>query len=379
MSDLSFEQMLEETIKTIHTGEIVVGKIIDVKEDLAVLNVGYKSDGILTRNEYSNDAALDLRTVLHVGDELEVKVLKVNDGEGQLILSYKRIAQDKAKRRLEEAFENHEVLKAKVSQVVSGGICIDVDGNRVFVPASLVSDTYEKDLGKYQDQEIEFVITECNPRRKRIIGDRKQLIVARKAELQKEFFEKIQVGDRIEGTVKSIMVFGAFVDIGGVDGLLHITEMGWGRIGNPKNLLKPGDKITVLIKDITGRRVSLSCKFPEENPWNNAREKYAVGNIVKGKVVRLTDFGAFVELDKGVDGLIHVSQITKKRIEHPSEVLEAGQEIEALVVDFNEEEKRISLSTRSLESQKADSEEVQPEQEAAEAIENETADGEAED
>ncbi len=266
MSDLSFEQMLEETIKTIHTGEIVVGKIIDVKEDLAVLNVGYKSDGILTRNEYSNDAALDLRTVLHVGDELEVKVLKVNDGEGQLILSYKRIAQDKAKRRLEEAFENHEVLKAKVSQVVSGGICIDVDGNRVFVPASLVSDTYEKDLGKYQDQEIEFVITECNPRRKRIIGDRKQLIVARKAELQKEFFEKIQVGDRIEGTVKSIMVFGAFVDIGGVDGLLHITEMGWGRIGNPKNLLKPGDKITVLIKDITGRRVSLSCKFPEENP-----------------------------------------------------------------------------------------------------------------
>ena len=272
MSDLSFEQMLEETIKTIHTGEIVVGKIIDVKEDLAVLNVGYKSDGILTRNEYSNDAALDLRTVLHVGDELEVKVLKVNDGEGQLILSYKRIAQDKAKRRLEEAFENHEVLKAKVSQVVSGGICIDVDGNRVFVPASLVSDTYEKDLGKYQDQEIEFVITECNPRRKRIIGDRKQLIVARKAELQKEFFEKIQVGDRIEGTVKSIMVFGAFVDIGGVDGLLHITEMGWGRIGNPKNLLKPGDKITVLIKDITGRRVSLSCKFPEENPWNNVIE-----------------------------------------------------------------------------------------------------------
>jgi len=204
MSDLSFEQMLEETIKTIHTGEIVVGKIIDVKEDLAVLNVGYKSDGILTRNEYSNDAALDLRTVLHVGDELEVKVLKVNDGEGQLILSYKRIAQDKAKRRLEEAFENHEVLKAKVSQVVSGGICIDVDGNRVFVPASLVSDTYEKDLGKYQDQEIEFVITECNPRRKRIIGDRKQLIVARKIEktkaieIAKSALDRVGLSDRYD-------------------------------------------------------------------------------------------------------------------------------------------------------------------------------------
>ena len=217
MSELSFEQMLDESFKTIRNGEVVEGTIIGVKEDEIILNIGYKADGIITRNEYSNDSNLDLTTVVSVGDTMEAKVLKVNDGEGQVLLTYKRLAAEKGNKRLEEAFENKEVLTAKVTQVLDGGLSVVLDEARVFIPASLVSDSYEKDLTKYQDQEIEFVITEFNPRRRRIIGDRKQLLMAKKAEMQKELFERIHPGDVVEGTIKNVTDFGAFIDLGGAD------------------------------------------------------------------------------------------------------------------------------------------------------------------
>ena len=204
MSELSFEQMLDETFKTIRNGEVVEGTVIDVKEDEIILNIDYKADGIISRSEYSNDQNLDLRTVVHPGDTMEAKVLKLNDGDGQVLLTYKRLAADKGNKRLEEAFENKEVLTAKVNQVLDGGLSVVVEEARVFIPASLVSDTYEKDLTKYQDQEIEFVITEFNPKRRRVIGDRKQLLVAKKEELKKELFERIQAGDVVEGTIKNV-------------------------------------------------------------------------------------------------------------------------------------------------------------------------------
>ena len=348
MSELSFEQMLEESLKTIRTGEIVTGKVIDVKEDEIVLNIGYKSDGIIPRSEYTNEANVDLRTQVQVGDEMEAKVVKVNDGEGQVALSYKRLAADKGNKRLEEAFENHEVLTAKVAQVLDGGLSVVVDEARVFIPASLVSDTYEKDLTKYAGQDIDFVITEFNPKRRRVIGDRKQLMVAKKAEMQKELFERIHAGDTVEGTVKNVTDFGAFVDLGGADGLLHISEMSWGRIENPKKVFKSGDKVKVLVKAIDGNRIALSMKFPEENPWKDAEEKFAVGTVVTGKVARMTDFGAFVELESGVDALLHVSQISRERVEKPQDVLSIGQEITAKVVDLNVDAKKISLSMKAL-------------------------------
>ena len=353
MSELSFEQMLEESLKTIRTGEVVTGKVIDVKEDEIVLNIGYKSDGIITRSEYTNESNVDLRNLVHVGDEMEAKVVKVNDGEGQVALSYKRLAADRGNKRLEEAFENHEVLTAKVSQVLDGGLSVIVDEARIFIPASLVSDVYENDLSKYADKEIEFVITEFNPRRRRVIGDRKQLIVAKKAEMQKALFEKIAVGDKVEGTVKNVTDFGAFIDLGGADGLLHISEMSWGRIENPKKVFKVGDKVTALIKDINGEKIALSMKFPETNPWANAAEKYAVGNVVTGKVARMTDFGAFVELEPGVDALLHVSQISREHVAKPADVLSIGQEITAKIVDFNEADRKISLSMKALEADNA--------------------------
>ena len=348
MSELTFEQMLEESLKTIHTGEVIEGTVIDVKPDEAILNIGYKSDGILTRNEYTNEPNADLTTILNPGDKLEVKVLKVNDGEGQVLLTYKRLAADRGNKRIEEAFNNKEVLTAKVSQVLDGGLSVVVDEVRIFIPASLVSDVYEKDLSKYAGQDIEFVISEYNPKRRRYIGDRKQLIVAKKAEMQKELFAKIKAGDIIEGTVKNVTDFGAFIDLGGVDGLLHISEMSWGRVENPKKVFKVGETLKVLIKDIDGTKVALSLKFDDSNPWKNAATKYAVGNEVTGKVARMTDFGAFVELEPGIDALLHVSQIAKEHIEKPSDVLSVGQEVTAKVVDFNEEGKKISLSIKAL-------------------------------
>ena len=348
MSEMSFEQMLDESFKTIRNGEVVEGTVIDVKPDEIILNIGYKADGIISRNEYTNEPNTDLTTVVSVGDTMEAKVVKVNDGEGQVLLSYKRLAAEKGSKRLEEAFESQEVLKAKVTQVLAGGLSVVVDETRVFIPASLVSDTYEKDLSKYEGQEIEFVITEFNPRKRRIIGDRKQLLTAKKEEMRKELFEHLHVNDVVEGTVKNVTDFGAFIDLGGADGLLHISEMSWGRVENPKKVFKVGDVVKVFVKEINDDKIALSMKFEETNPWNNAAEKYAVGTVVTGKVARMTDFGAFVELAPGVDALLHVSQISREHVEKPSDVLKVGQEIEAKIVDFNEEEKKISLSVKAL-------------------------------
>ena len=368
MSELSFEQMLDESFKTIRNGEVVEGTVIDVKPDEIILNIGYKADGIITKNEYSNDQSLDLTTVVSVGDTMTVKVLKVNDGEGQVLLTYKRLAVEKGNERLREAYENKEVLKATVTQILGGGICAMVDEVRVFIPASLVSDSYEKDLGKYEGKEIEFVISEFNPRRNRVIGDRRQLLVAERAEKQKELFAKLKVGDTVDGTVKNVTDFGAFIDLGGVDGLLHISEMSWGRVDNPKKLFHVGDTLKVLVKDIHDTKIALSLKFPETNPWVNAAEDFAVGTVITGKVARMTDFGAFVELAPGVDALLHVSQISRAHVDKPSDVLSIGQEITAKIVDLNEAEKKISLSMKALEPEHTEASEAAPieEEESAE-------------
>jgi ribosomal protein S1 len=348
MSEESFDQMLDESFKVIHNGEVVDGTVISVKEDVAVLNIGYKADGILTRNDYSSQPNIDLREVVHVGDVIQAKVQRVNDGEGQVILSRKGLIAEQGSKKLEEAFENGTVLTATVNQILNGGISVLVDETRVFIPASLVSDTYVKNLSVYEGKEVSFVITEYNPKKRRIIGDCKQLIVAAKEKAQKELLERIKEGDTVEGTVKNVTDFGAFIDLGGVDGLLHISEMSWGRTENPKKVFKVGDSVKCFIKEINGNKIALSAKYPDLNPWNNVAVKYAVGNVVKGTVARMTDFGAFVQLEDGIDALLHVSQISKEHINKPSDVLSVGQEVEAQVVDLNEADKKISLSIKAL-------------------------------
>lgn len=265
MSEASFAELLEDSLVTIHNGEIVEGTVIGVKDNEIILNIGYKADGILTKNEYSNNTDVDLTSEVKPGDTMTVKVLKVNDGEGQVLLTYKRLQQDKMNERFQEAFENQEVLTGKVSMVLKGGLSVSYGEGRVFIPASLVSDMYERDLSKYQDQEVEFVLTEVNPRKRRIIGDRKQLIVAKKKKMQEELLSRIKVGMMVEGTVKNLTDFGAFIDLGGADGLLHISEMSWGRVADPKKLFKVGDKVNVMIKDIQDTKIALTLKLEENN------------------------------------------------------------------------------------------------------------------
>jgi ribosomal protein S1/(E)-4-hydroxy-3-methyl-but-2-enyl pyrophosphate reductase len=364
MTEKSFEQLLqEENVLNISNGDIVEGIVLDVKDDEIILNIGYKSEGIIPKSEYSNNPNLDLKSAVKPGDKMTAKILKVNDGEGQVMLTYKRLAAERANKRLEEAYNNQEILTAEVASVLNGGLSVIVDEARVFIPASLVSDTYEKDLSKYAGQKISFVITEFNPKKRRIIGDRRRLIVAEKEAQKKELFERIQVGMTVEGTVKNITDFGVFIDLGGADGLLHISEMSWGRVENPKKIFKVGDKVKAFIKDIQGEKIALSLKFEDQNPWLNAEEKYAAGSVVTGRVARMTDFGAFIELEPGIDALLHVSQISKEHVDKPSSVLSIGQEITAKVVEFNKEEKKISLSIKAME---AKPEETGAEEEPAE-------------
>lgn len=348
MSEQSFEQMLEESLKKINNGDIVEGTVIEAKPDELVVNIGYKFDGFISKAEYTADPNADLRVLVSVGDKIEAKVLRVNEKDGQVVLSSRRLAADRGNKVLEEAFENKTVLNGKVVQVLNGGLNVVVNESRVFIPASLVSDVFEKDLGKFANTDIDFIITEFNPSRRRIIGNRKILVAEQKEKARAELLERIHEGDTVEGTVKNVTDFGVFIDLGGADGLLHISEMSWGRIENPKKNFKSGDTVKVLVKEINGNKIALSLKFADQNPWLNAEEKYAVGNVVTGKVARMTDFGAFVELEQGVDGLLHVSQISRERIKKPSDVLQSGQVIEAKIVDFNLENKKISLSMKAL-------------------------------
>ena len=237
----------------------------------------------------------------------------------------------------------------------------------------MISDHYVRNLDKYKGQEIEFIITEFNPRRRRIIGNRKILIQQEKEEMKEVLFDKIEVGMKYKGTVKNIVNFGAFIDLGGADGLVHISEMSWGRVDNPKDICKIGEEIEVLIKEINGDRIALSLKFDETNPWLDAEKKYSPGSIVIGNIARMTEFGAFVELEPGVDSLLHVSQISKEHIEKPSDVLSIGEKITAKVVDLNIEDQKISLSIKAMDDIETDeTEEVDVKVEAAQ-IEEEVA------
>ena len=349
--EMSFEEYMQEeaNITQPHKGGIVEGTVIEVKDNEIILNIKAKSDRILVKSEYSNNPDVDLKKEVKVGQEMTVKVISVNDSEGQIMVTYKRLQQDKVNKRFEEAFENHEILTGTVHAALKGGLSVNYGEGRVFIPASLVSDIYERDLSKYEGQEIQFVLTEVNLHKRRIIGDRRQLIVEEKKKLQEELLSRIEVGMMIEGTVKNLTDFGAFIDLGGADGLLHISEMSWGRVDDPKKLFKVGDTVKVMIKDINDTKIALTMKLEENNPWKDAAEKYAVGNVITGKVARMTDFGAFIELEEGIDALLHVSQIAIDHVEKPSDVLKVGQEVTAKIVDFNEDTKKISLSVKALE------------------------------
>lgn len=346
---MSFEELLNQSMKEIRPGEQVTGRVISVHKDYAALNIGYKADGIIKNYDYSREQDLDLTKVLNVGDELTVIVKKLNDGEGQVVLSRKELVQNQVNERLRTLYESKEIQHGKVTKITAGGVVVEIEPEiTVFIPKSLLSNKQNEDMNTFEGKEIDFIISEFNPSRNRCIGDRKKLLVMEEKKKRAEALEKIHEGDIVEGKIINLMDYGVFIDLGGVDGLLHISEMGWGKIKNPKKTYNIGDSIKVLVREIKDGKVSLTAKFPEENPWLLAKVNYALGKTVKGKVVRMTDYGAFVALDDYIDALLHVSEIQREKVKKPEDVLTIGQEIEAKVIDFNEADKKISLSMKAL-------------------------------
>lgn len=351
--ETTFAQMLEESLVTLHTGDVVKGIVISVSDTEEVsVNLHYKSDGIIARGEFSSDPTVIPSKTVQPGDEIEVFVVRVNDGDGNVMLSRKRIEAQKGMEEIEEAYNNKAVVTGQVTQVVKGGLIAVVNGVNVFIPSSQVSNRFIEDLSVFNGQELEFNIIEMDRVKRRIIGGRKALVEQEIAAKRAALFETIQAGTKATGTVSRLTDFGAFVDLGGVDGLIHISEMSWGRISNPREVLKEGQTVEVFVLDVDKEKgkISLSLKDADKNPWKLAAEKYSVGSVVEGKVVRMVPFGAFVELEAGVDGLVHISQIANKHVVKPEDELKVGETIKVKVLEVNPDQKKISLSKRQAEA-----------------------------
>lgn len=346
----NFEQMLEESLKTINSGEVVTGTVVEVRNNEVIVDLAFKYDGILSLDNLTDDPTVKPADLVKVGEEIEVYVVGVNDAEGKVILSRKKLVAMESWKKIQAACEEKTVLEGKVIQAVKGGVIVLTEGNKVFIPARQASERFVQDLTTLIGTNVKFRIIELDERRKRVVGSiRSVLEEARKAEEEK-FWSAVEVGKEYTGTVKSITNFGAFVDIGGVDGLIHISELSWSKIKHPSEVVKEGDVVTVYIKDLNAetKKISLGYKKQEDNPWTIAQTKYNVGDTVSCKIVRMMPFGAFAEIMPTVDGLIHISQIADKRIGKPEDVLEIGQVVDAKITDANWEEKKISLSIRAL-------------------------------
>ena len=350
-SNQSFEEMLDESIVTLHTGDVVKGKVIQVSPGEVSVNLNYKYEGIIPRNEITDDPLVDINSILKPGDEIEVYVVRVNDSDGNVSLSKKKLDAQKNFSELEEAFENKAVLPGKVIDQVKGGLIALIKGMRVFVPSSQISNRYVEDLSVFKGKELNFNILELDKTKRRIVAGRKELAAIEQNQRRDEFFSEMQIGQKLNGTVSRIAAFGAFVDLGGVDGLIHISELSWGRVRNVSDVLKEGDEVTVTIIDLNKDKgkISLSLKDVDANPWNNVSVKYPVNSIVEGRVVRLVSFGAFVELEPGLDGLVHISQIAAKHVVKAEDELTIGDIIKVKVTEIDEENKKISLSKKEAD------------------------------
>ncbi|ALA50939.1 30S ribosomal protein S1 [Shouchella clausii] len=334
-----------DEIKSFSVGDIVTGKVTKVEDKQAFVDVGFKVDGIVPISELSSLHVEKASDVLSVDDELELKVTKVEDDE--LILSKKAVQAEKAWEQLEEAYEKGEVIEAEVAEVVKGGLVVDV-GVRGFIPASLVERHYVEDFSDYKGKPLRLKVTEIDKDNNKLILSQRAVLDAEIEEKKKQVLHSLSTGDVVEGKVQRLTSFGAFVDVGGVDGLVHISQIAHERVEHPSDVLSEGQevKVKVLSVDPDSERVSLSIKEMLAGPWENIESKFSAGDIVTGTVKRLVSFGAFVEIAPGVEGLVHISQISKRHIGTPQEVLEEGQQVQAKVLEVSEADRRVSLSIR---------------------------------
>lgn len=345
------KEKYEETFVTLKPGEIITGTVVQVNENEVMVNVGYKSDGIIPLHELSAESFASPEEIVKNGDKIDVYVLKIEDKEGNLILSKKRADIKKAWDEIENIYQNKDEIEAEVTEQVKGGLLANVKGLRGFIPASHVALHYVPDLGEYIGEKLKFKIIEVDKKKNRIILSHKIVMEEEQERKRKETWESIKEGQIIKGKVQRLTDFGAFVDVGGVDGLIHISELSWGRVNHPSEVVKEGDEIEVKVLGVDRERgrISLGLKQILPDPWENIEEKYKIGTIITGKVVKLVNFGAFVEVEPGVEGLVHISQISREHIAKPEDVLAVGQEIKAKILDITPEEHKMSLSIREAE------------------------------
>ena len=366
-NEKSFDEMLEETLKTIYNGDKVTGTVVAITGTEISVDLGTKYSGFIPTSEFTDDG-LKVEDVVKVGDPIEAVVVRVNDVEGTAQLSKKRLDAAKSWNDVEAAVDDGTVLEGVVTEENKGGVVVNVKGVRVFVPASQTDLPREADLAQLLKKTVRLKITEVNKARKRVVGSIRRVAQAERRERTEAIWNEIEIGKKYHGVVKSLTSYGAFVDIGGIDGMVHVSELSWGRIHQPSEVLSVGDEVEVYVInfDKEKRKISLGYKDPEANPWTVFTRKYSVGDVASVKVVKLMPFGAFAEVVDGVDGLIHISQIANRRIGKPEDVLSVGDEVEAKITAIDEDKHKISLSIRALSEPapaavKAEEEEVEDE------------------
>jgi small subunit ribosomal protein S1 len=337
--------LINKSFKELREHSIVRGTVIDIKPQVVLVDIGYKSEGAIPVSEFEDED-------IQVGDEVEVLLMRLENDEGMVVLSKEKAAHKQNWDKIVKVFHDGGLVKGKVRSVVKGGLTVNV-GVEAFLPGSQIDIIPPKDLNEYVGNVYEFKIVKINDDRKNVVLSRREVIEAERAEQRQRFLETVKIGDKVEGAVKNITDFGVFVDLNGMDGLLHITDMSWGRINHPTEMVAVGQRLMVQILDVNREkeRVSLGLKQMQNNPWENIEASYPIGHKVKGRVTKLVAYGAFVEIQDGVEGLVHVSELSwVKRIARPSDVLSLGQEIEAVVLGINKEEQKISLGVRQLDT-----------------------------
>ena len=348
--EISFAEELEKSLVSLKTGDIVKGVVIGITPTEVYVDLGSKADGIIPVGELTEDPSVSPEDIVKVGDEIDVFVVRVNDVEGTIKLSKKKLDIIAGQKKFESAVETKEILEGKVVEAVNGGVIVISNGTRVFVPARQAASKFVQDLQTLVGENVQFRLIDFNPRRRKIVGSIKSVTDEIAAKALEEFWASAEVGKEYTGTVKSLTNFGAFVDIGGVDGLVHISELSWGRVKHPSDVLKVGDtvKVYIIALDKEKNKISLGYKRAEDNPWEIIKTKISLDDVIKVKIVRIVSFGAFAEIIPNVDGLIHISQIANKHIETVSSVLKVGDEVDVKVTEFDVENKKISLSMRAL-------------------------------
>jgi small subunit ribosomal protein S1 len=342
-----FLAAIDKTIKYFNDGDIVEGTIVKVDRDEVLLDIGYKTEGVIPSRELSIKHDVDPNEVVKVGDEVEALVLQKEDKEGRLILSKKRAQYERAWGTIEALKESDEPVKGTVIEVVKGGLILDI-GLRGFLPASLVEMRRVRDLQPYVGRELEAKIIELDKNRNNVVLSRRAWLEQTQSEVRSEFLNQLQRGQVRKGVVSSIVNFGAFVDLGGVDGLVHVSELSWKHIDHPSEVVEVGQEVTVEVLDVDmeRERVSLSLKATQEDPWRQFARTHAIGQIVPGKVTKLVPFGAFVRVDEGIEGLVHISELAERHVEIPEQVVQVGNDVMVKVIDIDLERRRISLSLK---------------------------------